>query len=242
MARINIEDSLFRDARWLKLIVKLGCEHKALGIITSAWMLAQRNWLKHGSIPPNAWPNDLNILVDVELASKNEDGSVYIKGSKKAFLWLERNSKGGKSKSQSKLEQLNNARNMRDVSYLENVEPRLNLAEPTLNNTEDLTLTPTLTLIHKKKRREEVNTQQTISLKEKEEISSIEQRLFKTWGTRFSAKASLIYFHFGGLENFNLWVVEIEDAWKNKPKDYKEKTSLRRYFSSSLVKELEGVK
>ena len=82
MARINIEDSLFKDRRFLKLLTKLGCEYKALGMISSAWILAQENWLKYKCIPEKAWPKDLDILIEVELAERIEGGDVYVKGSR----------------------------------------------------------------------------------------------------------------------------------------------------------------
>lgn len=98
LARINIEESLFKDSRWMKLLIITKCEYKALGLLTAAWRLAQKHWLKSKMIPKKAWLKDLEVLVEVEFASRDESGNVYVKGSKKAFAWLDRNSKGGKAK------------------------------------------------------------------------------------------------------------------------------------------------
>lgn len=96
MARINIEDSLFKDARWWKLIIKVGCQYKGLGYLTKAWILAQEHWIEYGNVPSKAWPEELDILIEMELAVRNDDGSVYVKGSKKAFSWLEQRVEAGR--------------------------------------------------------------------------------------------------------------------------------------------------
>jgi hypothetical protein len=107
MPRINIEDSLFKDPRWYSLILKCGDQYKALGIVATAWILAQKHWLEHGCIPQKAWLKDLDLLIETELAERWDDGSIYVKGSKKAFAWLiqrsEAGRKGGKKKAQNRL-------------------------------------------------------------------------------------------------------------------------------------------
>lgn len=107
MSRVNIEDSLFKDPRWYKLLIKCGDQYKALGMITTSWMLAQKHWLEHGCIPSKAWLKDLDLLIEIEFAEKREDGSVYVKGSKRAFEWLrqkaEAGRKGGQRKARNKL-------------------------------------------------------------------------------------------------------------------------------------------
>lgn len=101
MARINIEDSLFTDSRWIDLLIKVGCKHKALGLLTGAWILSQKHWLKHRGIPKKAWPKEFDILIEVELATRQDDGLVYVKGSKKAFVWLEQKSESGRKGGQA---------------------------------------------------------------------------------------------------------------------------------------------
>jgi len=96
VARINIEDSLFKDQRWWKLIIRVGCEYKALGYLTKAWILAQEHWIEFKGVPPKAWPPELDVLIEVQLAEKLDDGLVYVKGSKTAFLWLEQRANAGR--------------------------------------------------------------------------------------------------------------------------------------------------
>lgn len=143
MARINIEDSLFKDPRFFDLVAKVGCKFKAMGLVTFAWILAQEHWIKHRSIPAKAWPKALDALIEVELAGRREDGSVYVKGSKAAFAWLDQRSNAGKSQSPEKLAALQKARDAR-VKNSKNTERTLNGDERKLNGSEPLTLSLTL--------------------------------------------------------------------------------------------------
>ncbi len=97
MARLNIEDSLFGDERFLDLTLDLGDKDTAAGLMLYAWRLAQKHWLEHKSIPKNAWPDRFNILIKFGLAKQLESGNFYICGSKDQFLWLERQSSAGKA-------------------------------------------------------------------------------------------------------------------------------------------------
>jgi hypothetical protein len=96
MARINIEDALFTDDRWIKLVLKVGNKNLALGLVTGAWILAQKHWLKHKMIPKKAWSSEYDPLIEVELATRRADGNVYVKGSKKAFGWYEQRVEAGR--------------------------------------------------------------------------------------------------------------------------------------------------
>lgn len=142
MARINIEDSLFTDPRWQDLLIKTGCKHKALGLITSAWILAQKHWVQHKSVPKKTWSKDLDILIEVELAERLNDGSVYVKGSKSAFGWLEQRSNAGKKISEKKVESLKKAR----AAKSNKTHNGLNGSERTLNSSEPLALSLSLPL------------------------------------------------------------------------------------------------
>lgn len=146
MARINIEDSLFRDSRWLDLIIKTGCQHRALGLLARAWILAQEHWLEYGHVPAKAWLKDLNILIDVELAKRLSDGNVYVKGSKTAFGWLEQRVAAGRKGGLTK-------RVQGEATAKRPLDP----AKHTLDPAKPLTLSPPLTLtqIIKNKTKEE---------------------------------------------------------------------------------------
>lgn len=136
MARINIEDTLFKDSRWFNLLIKAGCQYKALGLVTSAWMLAQEYWLKQQSIPQKAWLKDLDILIEVGLAEVTEDGSIYVKGSRDAFKWLNQRSSAGKLSLQKREETKESGRKF--------VERPSTTVERPLDGSQPLTLPLTL--------------------------------------------------------------------------------------------------
>lgn len=147
MARINIEDSVYRDLRFLNLVAKTGSPHCALGMLVAAWSLAQKHWLKTGCIPVDHWPDDLNPLIDVGLASRRDE-SVYVNGSKEQFSWLTQRSEAGKSRSENKIDKLHHARCVRWSESLNGSERNLNEIRTALNGSEPLT--PTLTLLEEK--------------------------------------------------------------------------------------------
>jgi hypothetical protein len=101
MPRINIEDSLYRDKGYIRLVLAVGCEYKAMGMIVSGWTLAQKHFLSEESgrlIPLNEWPSeDLNLLITVGLAELHEHG-VMMKGAEKQFAWLIQRQEAGRKK------------------------------------------------------------------------------------------------------------------------------------------------
>lgn len=173
MARLNIEDSLYRDQRWLKLLEKTKCRFKALGLVINAWTLAQRNWLENKSIPKKAWDNDLNILLDVGLAQKNKDGSYYVNGSKKQFAWLDQRSNAGKHK---------NRQNQHTKKVERDGTGR--------NGTEPLTLSPSLTHNYK-----ELTTKRAHASLKKDANNAVKDFIVvydKALKTRYGNKAKLV--------------------------------------------------
>lgn len=116
MARINIEDSIYRDERFHRLSVLEGGKAKALGLCVIAWDLAHRWFLKHpeGLVPIHAWESeaDLYLLEKYNLAERRENG-IYVKGTKDKCEYLterrENGKKGGlktKENFSSKLKQI----------------------------------------------------------------------------------------------------------------------------------------
>ena len=155
MARINIEDSLFREDGFLNLIEKTGNRYSAMGMVVSAFILSQKFYVKHGHIPFKEWPEALEVLVEVKLAERTLNG-IYVRGSKEAFSWLKQKSDAGSVISTLKSEQLKKARQAKKVkNEAESIERSLNGVCTDLNGSEaptlTLTLTPTLTqdLTHK---------------------------------------------------------------------------------------------
>lgn len=108
MARINIEDSIYRDERFHKLSAFEG-KHKALGLCVAAWDLAHRWFLKHpeGLIPIAEWDNDpeLLLLEKYGLAERKKNG-IYVKGSRDECQYLTKRVLAGRKgglKSQEKI-------------------------------------------------------------------------------------------------------------------------------------------
>lgn len=98
MARIDIEDSLFTNARFIKLCVLLKSEIKAIGYFVKVARVAQSYW-KHdnGLIPEdvyifNKFPKE---LVDSTLVVKRDNG-YYLHGSERSFAWISSKVKNGK--------------------------------------------------------------------------------------------------------------------------------------------------
>lgn len=101
MARINIEDSIYRDIRFHDLIQKLGGTDAALGSLVRAWSVAQDYWLINGvGIPKPVWKSQRlrPELIEVGLAEERGD-FIYTAGSEEQFAWLtscsEKGKKGG---------------------------------------------------------------------------------------------------------------------------------------------------
>lgn len=107
MARINIEDSLFKDARFINLCIFYGNRTKALGSICWAFIVAQRFYLDTENerlIPISEWKRQEcdDKLIEFGLAELRPNG-IYVSGSENQFAWLiqkqEAGKKGGRPKS-----------------------------------------------------------------------------------------------------------------------------------------------
>ncbi len=95
MARINWEDSIWSDPRFMKLCVKLGDEEKAAGKILMAWRLAQKCWCPDKlPIPKEKWSFGSD-LIEVGLAKESGDG-IYMCGSEEHFDWWFKKVNAGK--------------------------------------------------------------------------------------------------------------------------------------------------
>lgn len=110
MARINVEDSLWSDARFLKLCAKLGDEFRAVGVIVLAWKLAQKFWCPDRSPISNEAFFDAGLpeeLISSGLALRTEDG-IMMRGSEEHFKWWferrEAGKKGGEAAKKSRSE------------------------------------------------------------------------------------------------------------------------------------------
>lgn len=99
MARINIEDSLFRDPRFSELMIKCGSRPLALGLLIDAWILAQHYWkTSSNGIPKGVWTDAgiSNLLIECRLADDRGD-FVYVRGSNENFDWLRKAASSGRA-------------------------------------------------------------------------------------------------------------------------------------------------
>lgn len=98
MARINIEDSLYKDGRFMKLCLKLQSVETALGALIRVWTIAQDCYLQDDrKIPRSTWDKqDLNDeVINCGLAVE-ENGRIEIVGADEQFSWLVQKIEAGK--------------------------------------------------------------------------------------------------------------------------------------------------
>jgi hypothetical protein len=101
MARLNIEESWFSDleGRRETLANALGVKYRlplkaaycqADGVAVLAWRLSRRYWADgERLIPRQKWSEtDLGLMVECQLAEIDENGDLYIKGTKEHHGWL----------------------------------------------------------------------------------------------------------------------------------------------------------
>lgn len=99
MARINVEDAIYRDRRFFNLAAKVGGPEAALGAIVFAWDLAQKFWkTSQKLIPPHEWKR-LGFADDILECGLAElrDGLVYVCGSEEQFRWLDQKVTAGRN-------------------------------------------------------------------------------------------------------------------------------------------------
>ena len=105
MARINLEDSLYSDVRFMRLLCALRDPELALEIVVSAWQVAQRHWVRGQElVPEEKWRyiRHGDVLLEIGLARRSEAG-IYVCGSTEHFAWLinsvEAGRRGGRKRS-----------------------------------------------------------------------------------------------------------------------------------------------
>lgn len=151
MARINVDDKLFLDPRYQKLVAKLGCPKLALGNLLTAWFLAQRYWVPNKQeIPISVW-NESDIseeLFKLGLA-KLSTASVYVRGTEERCEWLfsvrERGSKGGSTRAARRLKSLgkiSSSAKQTQASLLSSLSSSLSSLNSDLNTSDDLSGSP----------------------------------------------------------------------------------------------------
>lgn len=138
LARINVEDGLFKDARFFDLVISLGSKTMALGACVEAWIVAQKFWkMTKNGIPKPEWKiQKLNdALIQTGLAEDRGD-FIYVRGSAAHFAWLDKNAESGITGG------INSGKARRET-----IEEKLKRNEANASETNPLTLT--LTHTHK---------------------------------------------------------------------------------------------
>lgn len=147
MARINIEDSLFKDGRFSKLCIKLGDRRLAIGALVECWILAQQNVSPDnpcGHIAAKEWSEHemCEDIIDVKLAKRLENGLIEVTGGKDNFSWLVQKQLAAKKGGESKSFKTNNG----VPNGTRTAPERVPKAAESCPLTPTLTLTPTLSL------------------------------------------------------------------------------------------------
>jgi hypothetical protein len=92
MARINIEDSIYRDNRFLKLMFHFGSKWTAIGAVVDAWRIAQDFFSPENPralIPIEEWKmrGGPEELLTFNLAVMEGD-CIYVRGAEEQFKWI----------------------------------------------------------------------------------------------------------------------------------------------------------
>lgn len=123
MARINIEDDIKDDDRFIRLTALLGHD-TAIGALVRLWMVGQKYWKKDKSlIPHDTWKKqNLNsALLTVGLAEDLPDG-YYVAGAKDHFAWLFERVEGGRKGGSKTSDAKRAAAKNREDKKRENIE------------------------------------------------------------------------------------------------------------------------
>lgn len=131
LARINVEDGLWSDPRFMKLCIKTGDQFRAIGLVVLAWKLAHKFWCPSKLPIPEKDFLDAGLdsaLIDCGLAEHTPNG-VRMKGSEKHFSWWFEKQKAGKRSAQARKKKYGSA------------QPNSNTAEQVLNTSSDFSRT-----------------------------------------------------------------------------------------------------
>lgn len=141
MARINIEDDLYKDKRFVNLILKLQSMDAALGALVRAWSLAQKWYLTDDRmIPVNEWKEQeiSDSVIEVGLATVI-NGKVKVVGDDEQFSWLVQKQEAGKKSANSRANKKSTSVESRStpVNGREPPSPTLPLSHNTTKATEN---------------------------------------------------------------------------------------------------------
>lgn len=104
MARINIEERVFREQGFQDLMIAVQSRHMAKGIVVELFQLAQEYWFPSRQLIPLSRFEAAGlptILYAPGGLAELRDGAVYVRGSEDAFLWLFQKQAGGESRAKA---------------------------------------------------------------------------------------------------------------------------------------------
>ena len=150
MARINIEESIWIDPRFLKLCVKLGDQFRAVGMVVMAWRLAQEFWCpSKRMIPKRRWADaELpDLLFECGLAELQGD-EVYVRGTAESFSWYFDRIDSGRRGGKASAEKRKTKSKQRSTGGQPTLEQPLSNPQPTLEqpSTKSKQIQPSLSL------------------------------------------------------------------------------------------------
>ena len=147
MARINLDDSIYKQKSFEYLIIKLGSRRMALGALVEAFTLAQDYFLSAETnrlIPVEIWNREgmAPELLDSGFAQLKK-GGIYVRGSEYQFKWLLQKQKAGIKSSIARLNRSKNNEN-NNLSAATLLPTPVNGRSTPVNGSQPLTLSLTL--------------------------------------------------------------------------------------------------
>lgn len=151
MARINVEDSIWSDSRFMQLCLLLGDQFKAVGCLVVAWKTAQQHWCPNRNpIPKKAF---LEAGLPIELVKANfadvvEGEAILMRGCDKHFAWWFEKQEAGRKSAEARKEKYGSAQPVR-TPVRDSRTPVRETSNTTRTAPEPLTLTLSLDTINK---------------------------------------------------------------------------------------------
>lgn len=254
MARINIEEELFRDKRFSDLSFALGSRDLAMGRLVFAWRLAQERWSKGKNlIPKEEWEKQGfgKEIIECGLAVEFEHG-IYMCGSSHQFDWIIKNMEKGQKRTPEKDKQLSNARKSKNtknqVLSSEPIWTDLDRSEllSLSSNSYSLEHNNTKVVVEKTSNEKKIRTQEPNSSQKQEDLFSKESQRIRNWlkEKKLSGLQShmiLIKDRFRNLEGLEKEYLEFRESYLNSCRTSGKPTSeqaARQYVAGAILKHI----
>jgi hypothetical protein len=131
LARLNIEDSIYKGQEFQDLLISTGNRHTAKGMVWELFQTAQEFWFPDRKPIPKEKLDRLGLrpCVDCGLAEE-KDGGVYVHGSEKAFGWLFAAQDAGNASAVARAEKRKSTVVQPRLTTVETGEPTSNVGQP----------------------------------------------------------------------------------------------------------------